>query len=87
MRVLFGRTNGEKTLGTVIKCNPAKAVIETLEPRGSTKPGTSWHVPYSMLEAFDETAQTTNTELAKEVGRLVASHGKQAVQIALLAHG
>jgi hypothetical protein len=49
MKVLFGRANGEKTLGVVVKCNPSKAKIMTLEPRGQTAPGVHWSVPYSLI--------------------------------------
>ena len=50
-RVIFGRANGEKTLGVVVKCNPTKAKVHTLEARGKASPvGTIWMVPYSLLE-------------------------------------
>ena len=50
-RVIFGRAKGEKTLGVVLKCNPTKAKVETLEARGKTSPvGTIWMVPYDFLE-------------------------------------
>lgn len=48
--VTFGRRNGEKTRGEVVKLNPKKAKIATLEDRGNRSPaGTTWSVPYSML--------------------------------------
>jgi len=52
MEVYFGRKNGEKTLGKVIKMNLKKAQIETLESRGhgrGSTSGTPWGVPYSMM--------------------------------------
>lgn len=62
MTVLFGRTHGEKTLGKVVKVNPAKAKVETLENRGGGKGcavGSTWLVPYSLMEPVDEkTAQS-----------------------------
>ena len=49
-QVAFGCTNGEKTTGEVVKLNPKKAKIKTLEDRGSRSPaGATWDVPYSML--------------------------------------
>jgi hypothetical protein len=52
MHVFFGRENGEKTLGEVIRKNPTKAVVRTLESRGDGRGsfvGAEWRVPYSML--------------------------------------
>jgi hypothetical protein len=87
MKVLFGRANGEKTLGVVVKCNPSKAKIMTLEPRGQTAPGVHWSVPYSLIEAFDQTeveaAQVTKTAVSYAVKRLIDEYGKQAVADAL----
>ncbi len=53
MRVIFGRTNGEHTLGEVVKCNPTKAKVRTLETRGAGRGagvGAIWNVPYSMMQ-------------------------------------
>ena len=48
--VIFGSRNGEKTRGEVVKLNPKKAKVATLEDRGSQSPiGTEWGVPYSLL--------------------------------------
>ena len=53
MKVHFGRPNGEHTLGEVVKCNPTKAKVRTLEERGrsarSGRVGVIWNVPYSMM--------------------------------------
>ena len=52
MKVHFGRANGEKTLGEVIKMNPQKAKVRTLEERGNGRgsgAGALWNVPYSMM--------------------------------------
>ena len=49
MRVTFGRSAGEKTVGVVEKCNPSKAKVRTTEARGQTPAGTIWNVPYSLL--------------------------------------
>jgi hypothetical protein len=87
MKVLFGRANGEKTLGVVVKCNPSKAKIMTLEPRGQTTNGAHWSVPYNMIEAFDKTeieaTQVTKTAVNYAVNKLIAEYGKQAVADAL----
>lgn len=52
MLVIFGRRQGEKTLGRIVKCNPKKAKVEPLESRGTLKDhsvGTVWTVPYSLM--------------------------------------
>lgn len=52
MKVYFGRSNGEKTLGEVVKLNPTKAKVRTLESRGNGRGsvvGAEWGVPYSMM--------------------------------------
>lgn len=56
MQVRFGRDNGEKTVGTVIKMNPTKAKVQILEQRGNGRgsvPGATWNVPYSLMEPAD----------------------------------
>jgi len=63
MRVVFGRTNGEHTKGEVVKCNPTKAKIRTLETRGTGRgagTGAVWNVPYSMMqpESGDQVIQS-----------------------------
>jgi len=63
MKVLFGRSRGEKTLGKIVKMNPSKAVVEILEQRGrgrGSEVGSQWRVPYSMMEpAEGETVENT----------------------------
>lgn len=51
MQVTFGRTHGERTIGTVMKCNPKKAKVRQDEARGSHPVGTIWTVPYSLIHA------------------------------------
>jgi hypothetical protein len=50
MKVVFGRGNGEKTLGEVVKVNPSKCKVKTLQDRGRNSPaGAVWNVPYSLM--------------------------------------
>lgn len=52
MKVVFGRGNGEKTLGEIVKVNPTKAKVKTLETRGNGRGsdvGSVWTVPYSLM--------------------------------------
>ena len=50
--VLFGRGQGEQTLGEVVKVNAKSLKVKTLEPRGRTRRGQSagliWRVPPSL---------------------------------------
>lgn len=51
-KVFFGRPNGEKTLGEVVKVNRVKVKVKQLESRGTYKSypiGTVWTVPVSLL--------------------------------------
>jgi len=50
MKVVFGRGNGEKTLGEIVKINPRKCKVKTLQDRGRNSPaGAVWNVPYSLM--------------------------------------
>lgn len=52
MKVLFGRGNGEQTLGEIVKVNPTRAKVKTLETRGNGRGsmvGAVWTVPYSLM--------------------------------------
>jgi hypothetical protein len=51
-KVYFGRRQGERTLGRIVKRNPNRAKVEQLEERGKVKShavGTVWTVPYGLL--------------------------------------
>lgn len=54
MKVIFGRGNGEKTLAKVVRCNPKRVKVKTLESRGGKAAGENWNVPYSILEEADD---------------------------------
>ena len=56
MKVVFGRGNGEQTLGEIVKVNPSKAKVKTLESRGNGRGsdvGSVWTVPYSLMKPAD----------------------------------
>lgn len=57
MEVRFGRPTGQQTLAKIIKVNPVKVKVKTLESRGTgggSAPGVVWNVPYSMLYPVDD---------------------------------
>lgn len=61
MKVVFGRGNGEQTLGEVVKVNRAKLKIKQLESRGTMRSypvGTIWTVPPSLCRPADGSAST-----------------------------
>ena len=47
--VLFGRENGEKTLGRVVKINASSVKVEQTEERGGRPIGTVWRVASSLV--------------------------------------
>lgn len=52
MKVYFGRSHGEQTLGEIVKVNPAKCKVKQLESRGTMKAypvGSIWTVPPSLM--------------------------------------
>ena len=51
--VIFGRENGEKTQGIIIKLNSKTAKIKTLEGRGYRSEPTIWRVAYSLIEPYN----------------------------------
>ena len=60
-KVIFGRPNGEKTLGKVVKVNRATLKVEQLEERGSSrdyKPGTIWNIPHNLATPEANTLPT-----------------------------
>jgi len=70
MQVLFGRmgARAERSLGEIVKCNPAKAKVKLLEERGTrspSKPGTIWVVPYALMQPVN--ADSTKPATPKSV--------------------
>ncbi len=62
--IYFGRPNGEKTLGKIIKLNPTKALVETLESRGSrTGTGDKWRVPYGIIYPKGDSSAKTPVKI------------------------
>lgn len=56
MKVVFGKGNGERTLGEIVKINPTKAKVKTLQTRGNGRgsmAGAVWTVPYSLMNPAD----------------------------------
>jgi hypothetical protein len=64
MKVYFGRSRGEQTLGEITRINPTKAKVKTLEARGRFKDhkvGMIWAVPYGMMcPAGDQSTPSTS---------------------------
>jgi len=50
-QILFGRSNGEKTLGTILKVNVNKCNVRQDDMRGNAGHpiGTIWRVPFEMI--------------------------------------
>lgn len=56
MLVVFGRPDGEQTLGKIVAVNRARAKVRALERREGREAGTIWNVPYELMEPADDTA-------------------------------
>ncbi len=54
MLVVFGRDN-ELTRGNIMKLNPTRARVESLEQRGEHPSGTLFNVPYSLMRSAEDT--------------------------------
>lgn len=55
-KVVFGRRNGESTLGTVVKVNQTRAKIRQDQERGQQKThlvGTVWDVPFALIRPVE----------------------------------
>lgn len=48
-QILFGRPNGEKTKGTLLKVNVSKCKVRQDEERGGHRVGTTWTVPFELI--------------------------------------
>jgi hypothetical protein len=63
MIVEFGRENGQRTKGVIVKMNPKKAKIRIIESRGAgrgSQTGSLWVVSYGVIVAAqDATTETT----------------------------
>jgi hypothetical protein len=67
MVVEFGRENGERTKGVIVKMNPKKAKVRIIESRGEgrgSQAGSQWGVPYSMMIAVQDA--TTETAIVMQ---------------------
>jgi hypothetical protein len=74
MRVRFGHSGGEQTLGTIVKLNPTKAKIQSDEPRRGFKAGTIWGVPYDIInsaEGADKTKEKLTYDPSNKIQNLI----------------
>lgn len=92
MKVVFGRGNGEKTLGEIVKVNPTKAKVKILEARGNgrgSEVGSVWTVPYSLMTpsgvAFiDELNAMPPMPSIPDQPVVTTSHGDSCIMEAIL---
>jgi len=65
MKIQFGRTRGEQSLGEVVAVNPARAKVKLLEHRGANhQPGEIWRVPYSLMTPVEAPAEPALPSMA-----------------------
>lgn len=53
MKVYFGRDNGEKTLGEIVKINRQTVKVRQLEERGSRGAGVVWNVSKTLITSAE----------------------------------
>lgn len=54
MLVVFGKPGEEQTIAKIVVVNPARAKVETLEPRAGRPAGTRFNVPYHLIRPTEE---------------------------------
>ena len=72
MTVRFGRVNGEKTLGEIVKVNPKRLKVKQIGTRGRQKlhrDGQVWAVPKSLCEVVSDSTAAPDETPAQ--GRIV----------------
>lgn len=72
-KVIFGRSHGEQTEGTVVKVNPTKLKVRQDESRGSMRSypvGSIWGVPPNLCRKVGQTTPVANA-LTLTVGQTV----------------
>ena len=82
-KVIFGRGRGEKTLGEIVKLNPSKAKVKTLELRGvrrSGRVGEVWSVPYGIISKAS--AEAKPQEKAPKAARGLRDYSKSTTDFA-----
>jgi len=70
-KVLFGSRRGEETLGEIVKLNPSRAKVRTLEDRGRVRhsaTGAVWTVPYSLISRAPTDAKPQEKVAPEERG-------------------
>lgn len=70
-KVLFGSRRGEETLGEIVKLNPRRAKVKTLEDRGRRRTSTAgavWTVPYSLIQPAPTDAKPQEKVAPEERG-------------------
>ena len=75
MKVMFGRRNGQQTLGEIAKVNPKKLKVKQLESRGVYKNhaiGSIWGVPKSLCTPINDTvaSKRSDAEIINDLKRI-----------------
>lgn len=86
MVVEFGRDSGEWTRGTIIKINPTRARVKTIEARGGGRGsfvGAEWNVPYSMMRSASA-GDTPHHDPSDSPLSEYMSHGDTCIVLAIV---
>lgn len=85
MKVVFGRGNGEQTIGEIVKVNPTKAKVKTLEIRGNGRgamAGAVWNVSYNLMKPAE--GQTPQEDPANAPLPVYMQYGDAKIMEAIL---
>lgn len=61
--VVFGMPGEKQTLAKIIVVNPARAKVETLEPRAGRPAGTRFNVPFHLMRPADHEQSSAAEEV------------------------
>lgn len=88
-KVMFGRGQGEQTLGEVVKVNRKKLKVKQLESRGTQRNyavGSVWTVPPSLCSKMDDNG-TVTAPATPAIRKHTSYHGGQSPREMLAAKG
>lgn len=66
MLVVFGKPGEEQTIAKIVVVNPARAKVETLEPRAGRPVGTRFNAPYALIRPADDQQAPATKEVESQ---------------------
>lgn len=66
MQVVFGKPGLEQTIAKIVVVNPARAKVETLEPRAGRHVGTRFNVPFHLMRPAEDQYEPATEEVESQ---------------------